>query len=93
MFVYPAGAGPNGAVIHYRAAKATARPVDATTMLLVDSGGQYDCGTTDVTRTMHLGTPTQHQKECFTRVLQVQMLHSLSQCVNVAFVAESHQAA
>lgn len=35
------------------------------------SGGQYDCGTTDVTRTFHLGEPTARQRECFTRVLQV----------------------
>lgn len=35
------------------------------------AGGQYDCGTTDVTRTFHLGTPTDHQRLCFTRVLQV----------------------
>merc|ERR1719460_2714877 len=39
-------------------------------MLLVDSGGQYDIGTTDVTRTMHLGQPTAWQRECFTRVLK-----------------------
>ena len=35
------------------------------------AGGQYDCGTTDVTRTFHLGTPTDHQRLCWTRVLQV----------------------
>jgi Xaa-Pro aminopeptidase len=40
-------------------------------MLLLDSGGQYDCGTTDITRTMHYGTPTPHQCACYTRVLQV----------------------
>ena len=40
-----AGAGPNGAIIHYRAEEATARPVDKDTMLLLDSGAQYDCGT------------------------------------------------
>ena len=39
-------------------------------MYLVDSGGQYKDGTTDVTRTMHFGTPTAHMKECFTRVLK-----------------------
>ena len=39
-------------------------------MMLIDSGGQYDCGTTDVTRTFHLGTPTAWQRECFTRVLK-----------------------
>ncbi|KAJ1636717.1 hypothetical protein T492DRAFT_861025 [Pavlovales sp. CCMP2436] len=39
-------------------------------MVLIDSGAQYDCGTTDVTRTIHLGAPSQIQKECFTRVLK-----------------------
>ncbi|KAL0020575.1 hypothetical protein WJX77_005157 [Trebouxia sp. C0004] len=65
-----AGAGGNGAIIHYRAEKGSCKKVDKDTLLLLDSGGQYDCGTTDVTRTMHFGTPTDHQKMCFTRVLQ-----------------------
>lgn len=65
-----AGAGPNGAVIHYRPMKGSCRTVDSNTMLLLDSGGQYDCGTTDVTRTMHMGTPSEHQMQCFTAVLQ-----------------------
>ena len=39
-------------------------------MFLLDSGGQYIDGTTDVTRTVHFGTPTAHQKECYTRVLK-----------------------
>ncbi len=66
-----AGAGGNGAIIHYRAEKGSCKKVDKDTLLLLDSGGQFDCGTTDVTRTMHFGTPTDHQKMCFTRVLQV----------------------
>jgi Xaa-Pro aminopeptidase len=65
-----AGAGPNGAIIHYRPMKDTCRTVDANTLLLLDSGGQYDCGTTDVTRTMHMGTPSDHQRACFTAVLK-----------------------
>lgn len=65
-----AGSGPNGAIIHYRAKVETARTVDPSNILLIDSGGQYDCGTTDITRTLHLGSPTPHQKRCFTRVLQ-----------------------
>ena len=68
-----AGAGPHGAIIHYRAQPGTCRSVDASTLLLLDSGGQYDCGTTDITRTMHFGQPTQHQRACFTRVLQVRV--------------------
>ena len=46
------------------------RTVDGSTLLLIDSGGQYDCGTTDITRTFHFGSPTSHQKRCYTRVLQ-----------------------
>jgi Xaa-Pro aminopeptidase len=103
-----AGAGANGAIIHYRRVtrlgrntqqqrRLSCRPhaavpaahlpplapqtlcraqepncgkVDSSTLLLVDSGGQYDCGTTDITRTFHFGTPTAHQKRCYTRVLQ-----------------------
>ena len=45
--------------------------VDANTLLLLDSGCQYDCGTTDITRTFHTGTPSEFQRRCFTRVLQV----------------------
>lgn len=48
-------------------------------MLLLDSGGQYSDGTTDATRTVHLGTPTAFQKECFTRVLQGHI--NLDSCV------------
>lgn len=65
-----AGAGPNGAVIHYRAHPDTCRTVDGDTLLLLDSGGQYDCGTTDITRTLHLGTPSERHKMAYTRVLQ-----------------------
>ncbi|PSC69930.1 putative Xaa-Pro aminopeptidase P [Micractinium conductrix] len=65
-----AGAGPNGAIIHYRAQPGTCRSVDASSLLLLDSGAQYDCGTTDITRTMHFGQPSEHQRACFTRVLQ-----------------------
>jgi len=62
--------GPNGAIIHYRPAPGSARPITRTELYLLDSGAQYRDGTTDVTRTIHLGTPTQHEKECFTRVLK-----------------------
>lgn len=60
----------NGAIIHYRPEKKTCAQVSPDGMYLVDSGGQYFDGTTDVTRTVHLGEPTPWQKECFTRVLQ-----------------------
>jgi len=66
-----AGANANGAIIHYNPLVAeNPATVNSETMLLLDSGGQYETGTTDVTRTVHLGTPTAWQKECFTRVLK-----------------------
>ncbi|KAF0307274.1 Xaa-Pro aminopeptidase 1 [Amphibalanus amphitrite] len=65
--------GPNGAVIHYDPSEATDRPITKDELYLVDSGGQYRDGTTDVTRTVHFGQPTDHQKECFTRVLKGQI--------------------
>lgn len=65
-----AGEGPNGAVIHYRPAPESARAIGPQSLLLLDSGGQYDCGTTDVTRTVHFGAPSPWQRQCFTRVLQ-----------------------
>ena len=64
------GFGPNGAVVHYRATAETALPVDDSAPYLVDSGGQYLDGTTDVTRTVHLGTPRDVQRSHYTRVLR-----------------------
>ncbi len=64
------GAGPNGAIVHYRVTEETNRPVTQGDLLLVDSGGQYIDGTTDITRTMAIGTPTDEHKACYTRVLQ-----------------------
>ena len=69
-FATIAGEGPHGAIIHYRASRESARAVGADSLLLCDSGGQYECGTTDVTRTHHTGTPTAFQKDAYTRVLQ-----------------------
>lgn len=63
-------AGPNSAVIHYEPHASTARQITLDQVYLLDSGGQYLDGTTDVTRTMHFGTPSEHEKQCFTRVLQ-----------------------
>ena len=65
-----AGADAHGAIIHYRATDTTSNKIDNNTMLLVDSGAQFDCGTTDVTRTVHFGKPTATQKNAFTRVLK-----------------------
>jgi len=64
------GSGPNGAIVHYRAEAATCSTVDDKQLFLLDSGAQFVDGTTDITRTVHFGTPSDRQKECFTRVLQ-----------------------
>jgi len=65
-----AGAGPNGAIIHYKPEPETCRKVTANEMFLLDSGAQFKDGTTDITRTIHLGEPTAFMREAFTRVLQ-----------------------
>lgn len=64
------GSGPNGAVIHYNPTPQTDRKLSAEELYLCDSGAQYRDGTTDITRTVHFGSPTDKQKECFTRVLK-----------------------
>jgi Xaa-Pro aminopeptidase len=65
-------AGPNGASPHYKVDKASNRPIDPGSIYLVDSGGQYLDGTTDVTRTVWIGpgSPTVEMKDRFTRVLK-----------------------
>ena len=64
------GAGPNGAIIHYRVTEETNRAIRPGELYLVDSGGQYLNGTTDITRTIAVGDPTEEQRACYTRVLQ-----------------------
>lgn len=64
------GAGPNGALMHYRVSEETNRPLDMDSLYLVDSGGQYRDGTTDVTRTVAIGTPTAEMRRRFTQVLK-----------------------
>uniref|UniRef100_A0A667ZSE0 Xaa-Pro aminopeptidase 2 n=1 Tax=Myripristis murdjan TaxID=586833 RepID=A0A667ZSE0_9TELE len=61
--------GPNAALAHYSPTEETNRKLTVEEMYLVDSGGQYLDGTTDITRTVHWGTPTPMQREAFTRVL------------------------
>lgn len=63
-------ADANGAIVHYCPDKRTCAKITRDSMYLVDSGAQYRDGTTDVTRTVHFGTPSAWQRECFTRVLQ-----------------------
>ncbi len=64
------GAGPNGAIVHYRATVESNRPLENGNLYLVDRGGQYLDGTTDITRTIAVGTPTAEMKERFTLVLK-----------------------
>ena len=64
------GAGPNGAIIHYRATRETNRKLKKGDIYLVDSGGQYEFGTTDVTRTISLKNSNKRIKDIFTRVLK-----------------------
>ncbi len=64
------GAGPNGAVVHYRVTRPTNRTINKNEIFLIDSGGQYPDGTTDVTRTIIVGEPTAEMKDRFTRVLK-----------------------
>jgi len=62
--------GPNGSVIHYHPSEQSKRPIGKAELYLVDSGAQYLDGTTDVTRTVHFGQPTEKERECFTNVLK-----------------------
>jgi Xaa-Pro aminopeptidase len=64
------GSGPNGAIIHYRVSEASDRRMNEGELFLVDSGGQYRDGTTDITRTIALGEQPAERKDRFTRVLQ-----------------------
>jgi Xaa-Pro aminopeptidase len=64
------GAGPNGAIVHYRVTEETNRLIEMDSLYLIDSGGQYPDGTTDVTRTVVIGKPAPEMRERFTRVLK-----------------------
>src|SRR3982075_1860992 len=65
-----AGTGPNGAIGPYRAPRTTNRGISPGDLLLIDSGAQYEDGTTDVTRTIAIGEPTGEMRDRFTRVLR-----------------------
>lgn len=65
-----AGFGAHGAVVHYSATEETDIPITGNGLLVLDSGGQYTCGTTDVTRTLLFGKATKEQKEDYTLVLK-----------------------
>lgn len=64
------GTGPNGAIVHYRVTRKSNRRIALGDLLLIDSGAQYEDGTTDVTRTIAIGEPTDEMKDRFTRVLR-----------------------
>ena len=66
------GAGPNGAIVHYRVSEETNRQLEPNSVYLVDSGGQYPDGTTDITRTVWIGpdAPPAEVRDRFTRVLK-----------------------
>src|SRR5215218_3320645 len=64
------GTGPNGAIVHYRVSRKTNRRIASGDLLLIDSGAQYQDGTTDVTRTIAIGEPTEEMRDRFTRVLR-----------------------
>ncbi|XP_068155286.1 xaa-Pro aminopeptidase ApepP [Drosophila tropicalis] len=72
-FATISASGPNGSIIHYHPAQETNRAINDKEIYLCDSGAQYLDGTTDVTRTLHFGEPTQFQKEAYTRVLKGQL--------------------
>ncbi|HZD64221.1 MAG TPA: aminopeptidase P family protein, partial [Xanthobacteraceae bacterium] len=64
------GAGPDGAIVHYRVTGKTNRRIAPGELFLIDSGGQYQDGTTDITRTVAVGAPTAEMRERFTQVLK-----------------------
>lgn len=65
-----AGAGPHAAIPHYHVSAESSLPLEMNRIFLIDSGGQYVDGTTDITRTVIVGTPTAEMKDRFTRVLK-----------------------
>jgi Xaa-Pro aminopeptidase len=65
-----AGAGPNGAIVHYRVTRTSNRRIGRNELFLIDSGAQYEDGTTDITRTIIVGEPSEQMRDRFTRVLK-----------------------
>src|SRR5262245_60153567 len=65
-----AGAGPDGAIVHYRVTAKSNRAIKPNELFLIDSGGQYEDGTTDITRTVVVGEATAEMRDRFTRVLK-----------------------
>ena len=69
-FATISGSGPNGAIVHYRVTEATNRTVKPGELFLIDSGAQYQDGTTDITRTVAVGKPSAETRQRFTAVLR-----------------------
>lgn len=69
-FATISGSGPNGAIVHYRVTEATNRTLKAGELFLIDSGAQYQDGTTDITRTVAIGAPSAEMRQRFTAVLK-----------------------
>jgi Xaa-Pro aminopeptidase len=65
-----AGSGPDAAIVHYRVTSKSNRVIAPGDLFLIDSGGQYEDGTTDITRTIAVGEPTAEMRDRFTRVLK-----------------------
>lgn len=91
-FLYPSfasivGFKSNGAIIHYHPDKKTNKFIKGRGLLLIDSGGQYFGGTTDVTRTIAIGKPTYEQKLHFTLVLKGHIALSLVKFEHIAGLA------
>ncbi len=78
-FTTISGFAANGAIIHYAVSKDSSKVIDDSSLYLVDSGGQYLEGTTDVTRTIHLGAPSTEQRRHYTLVLKghLQLRHTI----------------
>lgn len=72
-FATIAAYGPHGAIVHYEAEPATAATLEPRGLLLLDSGAQYDDGTTDITRTIALGPTTAEERLCYTLVLKAHL--------------------
>lgn len=77
-FATIAGYGPHGAIVHYEATPETAATLRPEGLLLLDSGAQFDCGTTDITRTIALGPVTDEERRVYTIVLKGHI--ALSRC-------------
>ena len=78
-FATIAAYGPHGAIVHYEADEASDVKLERSSFILIDSGAQYSDGTTDITRTIALGTPTEEEKLVYTLVLKGHI--ALSDCV------------